>query len=98
MSAANMQKDTCQKIIEHTFVVALNRKAIRLGTSLDSNWKELDSTQHKQLLEFTKENMRPDTECSDYTHLIRGEEANGTELPIFIRKNNSGITEARLGK
>lgn len=91
-------KDTCKFIIQETLVFAINQKKVRLETSLDSNWKEFDSIQRKQLLDFAKENVSRDTECSNYSYLIKGEKPDGTELPILARKDNSDRIEIELGK
>lgn len=93
-----MQKDTCKRIVEQTLVFAINQRRVRLETSLDSNWKEFDSIQRQRLLDFAKENVRQDTECSDYSYLIKGEESDGNELPILARKDNSDRIEIQLGK
>ncbi len=91
-------KDTCKFIIQETLVFAINQKRVRLEIPLDSNWKEFDSIQRKQLLDFAKENVSRDTECSNYSYLIKGEETDGTELPILARKDNSDRIEIQLGK
>ena len=98
ISAEKGQKRTCQFIIEQTLVFAINTKGVRLETSLDSKWKEFDSIQRQQLLDFAKKNAPQDTECRDYPYLIKGEDSDGTELSILARKNNEGRIEIQLGK
>jgi ABC-type lipoprotein release transport system permease subunit len=94
----DMHEDTCKRMIEFSMVVAINQKKISLGMPLDSKWKEFDSIQRKQLLEFAKENLPHDTECSDYSHFFSGEDVAGTELPLFVRKDNFNNIEIQLGK
>ena len=91
-------KHTCKFIIQETLVFAINKKRVRLETSLDSTWTEFDSIQRKQLLDFARENVRQDNECTNYPYLINGEESDGSELPILARKDNSGKIEIQLGK
>jgi ABC-type lipoprotein release transport system permease subunit len=93
-----MQRETCKHMIEFSMVIAINRKTINLGTTLSSNWKEFDSFQRKQLLEYAEGNLPHNTECSDYTYLFSGKDAAGTELPLFVRKDDYNNVEIRLGK
>jgi hypothetical protein len=93
-----MDEDTCKFIIEQTLVYSINQKAIRLETSLDTNWKELDSIQRQRLLEFAKENVRRGNECINYPYLLNGTDDIGAELPIFGRKDSLGNIELRFGR
>ncbi len=94
----SLQKDTCKFIIKETLVFAINQKMVRLETPLENEWKEFDSISRKRLLDFAQAKVRKDTECSDYSYLIKGEEANGAELPVFSKKDRYGFVEVRLGK
>jgi hypothetical protein len=93
----SMNERTCSSIIEGTVENAINHKEIRLETFLDSSWKELDSIQRQQLLNYAKDNAPQNNECMSYPYFIKGEDETGTKLPIFGRKGSSGWIELRLG-
>lgn len=93
-----LDEQTCQFIIEQTLVYAVNQKAFKLETSLNSNWKELVSVQRQRLVDFARENVSQNDECGSYPYLIKGTDAAGNELPLFARKGDSGFIEFRLGK
>lgn len=95
----SMQKDTCKLIIEQTLVSAINQKIVLLKSPLKPEWKEIDLISRKQLLDFAQLKVHKDTECSDYSYLIKGEEADGTELPIFSKRERyKDSPEVRLGE
>ena len=94
----HLQKDTCKTTIESGLTFGTNLDKIRINTPLDSDWKILNPTERKQLLNFVENRKNEFTECPDYLYLIKGEKSDGTELPLYARKNSSNKVEFKLGE
>ena len=94
----HLQKYTCKRTIQFGLVVGMNTKKIKFEMPLNSDWKNLDSTERRQLLDFVAEHRNDYTECHDYSYLMKGEDSKGAELSISARKDGSNRIEIRLGE